>query len=329
MFYNICDGNPSLYKFLKKYMARLLQHPESRAEVALVLRSDEEGVGKGRLIWSLAALLPDQHVGYFATADDLFGTFNKKAATSVLAILDEATFAGDKRQVGQLQTMVTEPRIGVNEKFEPRIELTNRLHMILLTNQAWAVSASRTARRYVVFKIAPHQRGNRPYFEAIEAEPRANDNSGYRRMKHDLLNVDLRRWDHTGIPDSVGLAEQRELSLGAHEQWWADCLTKGWVETSDLSALLSEPSWPNWIGTDELFESYRRFNRSRPRPDQHPLQRNAFGRWITKDLKLRKSRPRKGGPRRRPGYRLGTLQCQRRAFDERHHTALFAGEELA
>ena len=141
MLDNICNGDRSLYKFLKRSMARLIQHPERRAEVSLVFRSDEEGIGKGRFIWSLARLLPDQHVGYFATADDLFGQFNKKLATSVLAILDEATFAGDKRQVGQLQTLITEPRIAVNEKYEPRRELANRLHLILSTNQAWAVSA--------------------------------------------------------------------------------------------------------------------------------------------------------------------------------------------
>jgi hypothetical protein len=142
-------------------------------------------------------------------------------------------------------------------------------------------------------------------------------------MKHDLLNMDLRLWDHTGIPDSVGLAEQRELSLSVHEQWWADCLTRGEIPRAGSLVLLEEQSWPTWLSTDELYDSYCHYNRSRPRPDQHPLQRNMFGRWITEQLKLRWSRPKKGRPSRRPGYRLEGLEYQRRAFDERHHTALF------
>ena len=332
MLDNICAGDWSLFKYLKRYMARLIQHPERRGEVSLVLRSDEEGVGKGRLIWSLARLLPDQHVAYYSTAADLFGQYNKKLATSVLAILDEATFAGDRRQVGHLQTIITEPRIGVNEKYEPRIELANRLHLILSTNQAWAVSASRTARRYAVFKVAPHQLQNRPYFDAIDAELCANDNSGYRRMKHDLLHMNLTGWDHTRTPDSIGLAEQRELSLTVHEQWWADCLTRERIPIPTnvtISQLHLEQPWPQSLSTDELFESYRYFNRLQPRPDQHPLQRNIFGRWLTQDLKLQARRAKHGAPDRRPGYLLGSIEHQRRAFDQRHSTRLFTGEDRA
>ena len=163
------------------------------------------------------------------------------------------------------------------------------------------------------------------YFETIEAELCAHDNSGYRRMKHDLLNMNLSGWDHTEIPESVGLAEQRELSLAVHEQWWADCLTRGRIETNSMM-VVGASSWPDWLSTDELFDSYCHFNRSRPRPDQHPYQLNTFGRWLHSVLKLKPYRPGRKAPNRRPGYRLGELDNQRRAFDERHSTRLFPDE---
>ncbi len=103
-------------------------------------------------------------------------------------------------------------------------------------------------------------------------------NGGYEAMLHDLLNYNLTFFNHRNAPKTVGLYEQKKLSLGTAEAWWLDVLHRGYVYKSKLGQEDHFGQWHETITTEVLFASYAEF--AKAKNDRHPMAREAFGRFM-------------------------------------------------
>jgi hypothetical protein len=95
----------------------------------------------------------------------------------------------------------------------------------MASNDEWIAPASWDERRYAVFDVSPDRIGDKPYFDALNAELKAG---GLAAMLHDLLALDLgdwRPWDT--IPKTKALAHQKDLSLPPEEAWLLGVLEAG------------------------------------------------------------------------------------------------------
>ena len=324
----ICRGDDGLFNYLLDWMADLVRQPGKQGEVCVVL-CGPEGTGKGILARAIKYLL-GQHGLAISNSKHLTGNFNAHLRDVVFLFADEAFYAGDKAHVGVLKSLVTEPYLTIEGKYQNAVQLPNYLHIMMASNEMWVVPASLRSRRWLVLDVDDSHANDHDYFAAIQAEL---EHGGCEAMLHELLERtpvgNLRK-----IPVTVALQTQRKLSLGTTESWWLDCLHRGFVFRSKLGLENHFGQWHEVLATDVLVDSYTEFCRAHH--ERHPRSRELLGQWL-RTVDCKPTRPCNAvvgehigevltpdGHTRRAaelvrkdraqGYHLGCLDAARQAF---------------
>jgi hypothetical protein len=250
----ICSGVVDHRDYLLNTIARMVQQPQRRAEVAVVLRGGE-GSGKGVVCVSLRRLW-GQHGLHIGEAKLLVGNFNAHLRDCVYLFADEAFFAGDRQHEGVLKALITEPTIAVEGKYQNAVTTPNLLHIWMSSNREWVVPASHDARRYFMPNVSDHRVGDREYFTKLWAETEAG---GTAALLYDMLRWDIRGFEHRAIPQTTALADQKRLSLDTLDAWWLAVLDRGfvWQSRHGLEVFLK---WTAFVTTDLLYASYRQWH---------------------------------------------------------------------
>jgi hypothetical protein len=323
LFDNICRRDQRNYNYLIKWMAHLVQHPDQPGHVAVVLLSDNEGVGKSTVANALIRLF-GQHGIAIASAKHLVGDFNEHLRDCVFLFADEAIFAGDKRDIGKLYARITEPGMMIEGKGMNAEPGPNYLHVMIASNNDWVVPAGLQARRWFVLRVGEEHIRDFAYFAAIQREL---DDGGCQKMLFDLQQIDLDGFEVRDVPATEALQEQKQHSLKPGFEWWQDCLTRGHVYDSELGFEDYFGKWREAEATDVLFASYSKF--SRKVHEFHQMNRVTFGKFMTNklqaegcdptDVAIKEYRDRHGVPQlkyasRTHGYWVGNLATARAQF---------------
>lgn len=330
----ICKNDHERFEYLMCWMARMLQQPDTQGEVAVVLKGGE-GTGKGTLAKALLYII-GHHSLAISNAKHLTGNFNSHLRDCVFLFADEAFFAGDKSSIGSLKSLITEPYLTVEAKYQNAVQIPNFLHILMASNEEWVVPASLDARRFFVLEVPDDKKNAHPYFAAIAAQMKAG---GYEAMLHELLAIDLSEFNVRDVPVTEGLQEQKKLSLGTTDAWWMDVLHRGYVLQSKCGLGDMFGEWREDVTTELLYTSYSTF--AAARHERHPRSREYLGREMrrlgAKPKKLYKAivgeqiadvdtgfgtTSRRGVEIRKekpPGYHLGSLQASRDAFANTTH----------
>lgn len=219
----LAAGNANHADYIIKWMAWTCQNPDRRAEVALVFLG-KKGSGKGTF-GNLFVELFHPHSRAISQGKHLAGNFNAHLRDCCLLFADEAYWPGDRSAEGTLKSLVSEPNIMIEAKGLDAVMMPNRLHIIMASNEDWAVPASSDERRYAVFRVSNHRVGDHDYFNAIDAQVKAGAMAA---MLHDLISMDLGAWKpRIDIPETEALNQQREASLSKLERAVLDCLMSG------------------------------------------------------------------------------------------------------
>jgi Family of unknown function (DUF5906) len=145
----IASGNEAWYDYNIKWFAWCMQNPDKPAEAALVYRGPK-GAGKGMVGNNFGSLF-GEHYWHASKSEDFLGRFNSKMMSTVFLFADEAFWAGDPKLEGELKRIITESTLGVEAKYCDKVEVKNRLHILMASNANWVVPASPDERRYAVF----------------------------------------------------------------------------------------------------------------------------------------------------------------------------------
>ena len=141
----ICAGDSALIEYFYNWIAYTMQQPDQPAGTALILRGNK-GTGKGtighflRKIWGA-------HAKHISNSSHLVGKFNAHLAEVCFLFADEAFFSGDKQHEGVLKALITEPTIMIERKGIDAIDQPNYLKVFMVTNNEFAVPASKDERR--------------------------------------------------------------------------------------------------------------------------------------------------------------------------------------
>jgi hypothetical protein len=249
---NIAHGDHKLTLWIRAWLATLMQHPEKRASVALVLQG-EKGTGKGAFAQIIGKLL-GQHFLHITSPDVLTGKFNRILQDKPFVYADESFWAGDKKAESRLKTLITEDRIIVEEKYLPAYTVPNVMHLVIAGNDDWVVPAGRNERRFAVFSMSNARMQDRDYFKTIFDQM---DSGGYEALLYELQNFDVDACgaDPHVAPITMALADQQMLGMSAAEQFWHECLEEG-------TAIEFHDGWgedvngSRCIGTDLLYQHY-------------------------------------------------------------------------
>jgi hypothetical protein len=246
--HHICAGNEDYYQWVIAWLAHMVQRPEQKPGVGLVLRGDE-GVGKGFFANVIGRLCPHHYV-VVSQAAHLTGRFNAHHAQCLLMFVDEGFWAGDKHGEGALKHFVTDHELLIEPKHVNAFMVRNLTRLIIASNEHWVVPAGTKARRWFVLDVANTHANDRAYFTAIEAE--LND-GGLQALMHRLLTFDLSTVDIFTAPKTEALFDQKEESLPPHERWWLQCLQEGAIDGAGVEG------WPAELPKGALWESYRQY----------------------------------------------------------------------
>lgn len=247
----ICAGNEEHYHYLMKMLALLVQCPGIPWEVALVMRG-QRGTGKGTFMRLMKRLIGHLHFAHLDRVQDLVH-FNAMISGKVVVFADEAFFAGDKREVGPLQRIITEPTIRVTRKGIDSTEEPNCIHLCMATNEKWSIPAGDNERRYFAVNVSSKRRGDRAWFNAIEAEVKGDGAAAFFQL---LLSVPVTHEDVRNVPHTRELTRQQLLTMDVQHRWWYSCLYEGKVNVVVLGTRTAHEPWATKFDTDDMFQSY-------------------------------------------------------------------------
>lgn len=277
---NICSGDGGLCEYVLNWMAHAVQRPGEPGHVALVLRG-KRGTGKGKLAETLGALF-GPHFVHASKPGDVVGTFNAHLEHTSLLFADEAFFAGDKVHEGELKRIITEPKLMVEQKFLPKRQVPNKLHIVMASNEAWVIPAGLDERRFTVINVGTARQQDHPYFQAIDQQMKVE--GGRAAMLHELLERDLSDFEPRRAYQTAALTEQKLHSLGPIDKWLHECLDAAEIACVGTfgqewasAAILNIEKNRLWKAFDEWQGKGRRYSRHVGHVEFWKRMRELFG----------------------------------------------------
>jgi hypothetical protein len=224
----ICADNQRDFEFLVALVSQMFQEPWLKPGIAVVLRGDE-GVGKSFFIEKLGELMGEY---YFKTSNPayIFGDHNGQLKNKLLLHLEEAVWAGSKKDESLLKDLITGRTIEINDKYIPVYSVPNHLHLFISGNPDWLVSAGFKARRLFALHASDAHRVDTDYFAKIDDW---FQRGGAAALIHYFLNhksdINLRL-----VPITDELIEQKKQSMSGVAEWAMSIAETGEMPYGDV-----------------------------------------------------------------------------------------------
>jgi len=217
----ICNGKETHYLYVRKWLAHLLQKPWIIA-TALVLRG-RQGTGKGVFVEAIGRLL-GPHYAPLASLDRVLGRFNSHLKNAILIYADEAIWGGNKKEVGLLKALITEPKLFIEAKGKDGYWIDNFKHLIVSSNEDWAVHLDPDDRRFFVLDVPDTHKEDLSYFNAILTQLQ---NGGYEALMYDLCHEDLSGFDPKIMPENFSGFDMKLESASSIDRFIYTSLKEG------------------------------------------------------------------------------------------------------
>lgn len=242
---NVCDGDTNLFNYVERWIAHIVQTPEKRVPVALVVRG-LKGTGKSFMTDTLQETFGLSTAVTLEKGTSLYGKFNSQLAKKMLICCEEAFWAGSKDAESVIKHLISGPSVMVEYKGLEQVPMANYARFVILGNEDWLIPASSDERRFCVTNINPRRREDKKYFGGIRDGMEAG---GYARLfRHYAEEVELGNFHQIGAPNTAALVDQKIQSLPLVARWWF-----GFLQDSGL------PGWPEQITRAELYSHLRTF----------------------------------------------------------------------
>lgn len=139
----------------KKWLYTLMEKPGLKMAYGIMLISPVQGLGKTTFANIAAAAVGHHNVSYPSEKDIVDSSFNAWIARRRLVVVNEIYSGHSWKAYNSLKSLVTDPYVHVNEKFQPTYELRNYAHFIIASNTDVALKLEPSDRRWFVPALAP------------------------------------------------------------------------------------------------------------------------------------------------------------------------------
>jgi hypothetical protein len=225
----ICSGNAEHFDYLLKREATIIQK-KVRSEIAIGLSTKEEGAGKGFYEKTMSRLF-GSHAMQVLNPQHIVGKFNPHLEVLLRLTADEALFVGNHDHRNALFGLVTEGKLTIEPKGHGVYQADNYLNISVLSNNPHFLPVGPNARRFFIPTVSVARLQDFAYFSAIQEQL---DNGGYEALLYHLqFEVDLTGFNVRDVPKTVGLREQRNMSIEPLDAWWVELLETGTLAGSD------------------------------------------------------------------------------------------------
>jgi hypothetical protein len=200
-----------------------------------------------------------------------------------------------------LKSLVTEPTVLINEKFQPARQINSYHRFFAATNSSLFKNTEPGDRRDFTLRVSDSRKGDFAYWTELNHEIK---NGGVEALAYDLLEMDLSHFNIRNKPNTAELLEQKLHSLTNIHRWWFDCLDNGGM---------FEGAWPNFAITAKIIEDVVTFTGGKMR---RRLDARDVGKAMQELCPSAKQHQQQSQYSRHRGYLLPSLQQARPEFDQ-------------
>ncbi|MBP7074564.1 MAG: hypothetical protein KBA81_04175 [Rhabdochlamydiaceae bacterium] len=297
----ICNGNVEHYQYVRKWMACVIQKPTLLA-TAIVLRG-LQGTGKNKFAEYFGKLFGP----YFLTVtclEHITGKFNNHLKYAYLVHANEALYGGNSKEIGALKAFITDPTIIIEGKGRDAIPVDNCRHLIVSSNEDWAVPMDLDDRRFFVLNVSSHRKEDIDYFHKLHEQM---DSAGLSALLFDLLNEDLSNFDPRKMPPNDFGFDMKMKAASSVEKYIFESLKEG-----KFNLTTSAPG--QWCphSCENIYDYYKVWCENE---DLRTVPSSEFGKRLKKLLSVEKTRRSIGGLRER-WYEFPSLEESRKTFEK-------------
>lgn len=253
----IAGGDIALYRYLILFLSHMLQKPEEKPGVVMAMLGGQ-GTGKGSAlriverIWSSSTLL-------VSDVDHIIGRFNAALEGNYAICMDEAMFAGDKRAMDRLKSLVTEPTITVEQKQQPRRSIDSFHRFFTTTNHAHFAHVEADDRRFVFFHVSDKRQGDAAYWKQVHQA--ISDQAVISAMVYDLQRYNLTNFDVRQRPKNEAHMDQKLRSLTGFDRYWYEVLQSGDFGTGAFPDPSGDWTGPCFVSTKGLLSGWKDYEK--------------------------------------------------------------------
>ena len=216
----ICAGSDEIYDYVRCYFAHMVQRPWERPEVAIVLRGGQ-GTGKNTFVDTMGSLVA-RHFCEVSSVDQLTGRFNAHMRNIILMHANEATWGGNRSDIGKLKALITDETIPIEMKGQDILHIENFLRLVVSSNESWPVPVDADDRRFLILDVSPVFKQDTTFFAALHAELAAG---GREALMNDLETQDLTGFLPRNKPATPFGADIKIRSADSPTRWLYEALS--------------------------------------------------------------------------------------------------------
>jgi len=217
----ICDGDEVSCKYMIGFFAHMIQQPDIKPSVAIVVKS-VEGTGKGTMMSPMLNMLGSHSIqtnGAYAIA----GRFNSSMTNKLLAFCDEVEMI-DKYLSDRIKALISETTVNLERKGLEIEPLPNYCRFVFASNHARVINAGIRERRYLVLEPSADKAQDSDYFEKLWGWV---NNGGSSKLLHYLMNVDISEFNPYKCPQTKALiAEKLDNLSGINRFFYNEIVSK-------------------------------------------------------------------------------------------------------
>ena len=303
----ICGGHEEAYAYLIRYMAHMVQRPEEKPGIIVTLLGGQ-GTGKGVYFSLLRAIWKSTTI-QVSTLDHIVGRFNAILERNYVICMDEALFAGDRKALDRMKSMITEPNVMIEQKLQPLRSIESVHRFFAASNHDHFAHVEKDDRRFLFLRVSDTHKQDAQYFKKITAEISEARTIG--ALFYYLLRKDISDFNVRVKPKTSEHLAQRLKSLDGFDRFWYEVLSTGFLNgEGSVNTLLADfnAEWHEsmFVPSNNLLTFYKNFNKNAQR--YQTLQTKSMKEQLMKlcpSVKVDRQQMRVSG---------GITSCQQRGF---------------
>jgi hypothetical protein len=252
----ICDGDAPLFNYIIRFMAHMLQKPEEKPGVIISLLGGQ-GTGKGTFFALLRAIWPSTTLTV-SDINNVISGFNAALERNYVVCMDEVLFAGDKKAIDRLKSLVTEPVITIEQKYQPSREIKSFHRFFLASNHSHVAQIDTDDRRFMFFRVSEKQKGDFEYWDKVHAA--IKDPAVISAIVSALQRIDLIDFNVRLRPKTKAHIDQKIRSLSGFNRYWFELLQSGELK-GDNQCLILVWSDASFISTHDMMRGWKEYER--------------------------------------------------------------------
>jgi hypothetical protein len=225
----MCNGDPS---FTLAVFAHILQHPETKCDVALFFRDkgcllmEGGGIGKDLSINFFGnEILGEKYYYNMDNNAEIYNPFNSMSEGKLLIYVQEADSRNNHSHIDVLKANITKRQATINKKHVAQYSVKDLSRWVFASNNVNPLPIKQGDRRFAMFDVNTEYRNNKEYFQTLSnamKDPRVIA-AFYQYL------MDLPVWKtpidfQINRPITDAYIDIRQMNAAPHLKWLRHCL---------------------------------------------------------------------------------------------------------